>query len=172
MANDICRARSLHEVKKAPVCIKITMSRNSCNDSINNRLFSVRAYAMEEYKWESRWNTQLAPSARRTNFPVSFWASDTLKWRQFGCQVDSSRMRTSVRYLIGIATASRLVSMLNKAGLSTSFSYHMDLVSDHFVADHSHKMFDRAPLDSARCSVKLDKTKPHNFPARFPAIHL
>ncbi len=72
MANEVCRARSLQEVKKAPVCIVRTMSQNSCNDSINNLLFSARAYAMEEYIWESRLNTQSAHSARRANFPVSF----------------------------------------------------------------------------------------------------
>ena len=90
--------------KKAPVCIERTMSRNSCDDSINYLLFSARAYAMEEYKWESRWKIQLAPSARRANFPVSFWASDTLYQRLFGCQAELNKSRTSVRYLMGIAT--------------------------------------------------------------------
>ena len=72
MANEVCHARSLQEEKKALDCIARMMSRNSFDDSINNLLFSVRAYAMDEYKWESRLNTQSAPSARRANFPVSF----------------------------------------------------------------------------------------------------
>ncbi len=113
MANEVCHTRSLQEVKKAPVCIERMMSRNSCDDSINNLFFSARVYAMEEYKWESRWKTQLAPSARHANFPVSFWASDILKRQQFGYQVESSRAQTSLRYLIGIAIVSQFVSMMS-----------------------------------------------------------
>ncbi len=113
MANEVWRARSLQEVKKASVCIKRMIFQNSCNDSINYLLFSARAYAMEEYRWESIWKTQLAPSARRANFPVSFCASDTLNRRRLGCQVESRRLQTSFRYLRSIATVSRLVSMMS-----------------------------------------------------------
>ncbi len=88
MANEVWRARSLQEVKKAPVCIERMIFWNSFDDSINNRLFSARAYAMEEYRWDSRWKTQLAPSARCANFPVSFCASDTLNQRRLGCVCD------------------------------------------------------------------------------------
>jgi hypothetical protein len=120
--------------KKAPVCIDRTMSWNSCDDYINNLLFSVRTYVMEENKWESRWKTQLAPSARRANFPVSFWAWDTLKQRRFGCQAESSRVQTSVRYLIGIATVSQLVSMMSPRpiclGPITS-SFHLSIARGH-----------------------------------------
>ena len=101
MANEVCRARSLQEVKKAPVCIKRMMSQNYCNDSINNLLFSVRVYVMDEYKWESRWKTQLAPSARHANFPVSFWAFDTLNRRWFRCKAELGRSQTSVRLFKG-----------------------------------------------------------------------
>ncbi len=134
MANEVCRARSLQEVKKAPVRIERTMSRNSCNDSINNLLFSTRAYAMEEYKWESRRKTQLAPSARRANFLVSFWALDTLKQRRFGCQVESNRVQTSVRYLIGNATVSRLVSMMSPRPISLgsiTSSFYLSIARGH-----------------------------------------
>ena len=43
-----------------------------------------------------------------------------------------------------LTTAKELVkdkTTLNKAGLSTSFSCYMDPVSDHLIADHSHKLF-------------------------------
>jgi hypothetical protein len=63
------------------VCIARTMFRNCADDSVRSLLFLDNAYAIDEYKWESRWNTQLAPLARRPSFPVSFWASDTLKQR-------------------------------------------------------------------------------------------
>ena len=66
---------------KGIVRIARTMSLNSADDSVRSLLFSDNAYAIDEYKWESRWNTQLAPSARRASYPVSFWASDTLKQR-------------------------------------------------------------------------------------------
>ncbi len=134
MANEVCRVRSLQEVKKTPVCIQRTMSRNSCDDSINNLLFSASTYAMKEYKWKSRWKTQLAPSARRANFPVSFWALDTLNRRRFGCQAESSRSRTSVRYLMSIATVSRFVSMMSLRpiclGPITS-SFHWSIARGH-----------------------------------------
>ncbi len=71
------------------------MSLNSADDSVRSLLFMDNAYEIDEYKWESRWKTQLAPLARRANFPVSFWASDTLKRRWLGCQVELSRLRTS-----------------------------------------------------------------------------
>ncbi len=48
----------------------------------------------------------------RTNFPVSFWASDTLKQCQLGCQVEFSRLSTSLRYLCGMATVSLLILMI------------------------------------------------------------
>ncbi len=138
MANEVCRARSLREVKKNPVSIERRMSRSSCDDSINNLLFSARAYAMDEYKWESRWNTQLAPSARRANFPVSFWASDTLKRRRFGCQAESSRSQTYVRYLMGIATMSRFVLMMSPRpiclGPITS-SFHLSIARGHCLTE-------------------------------------
>jgi hypothetical protein len=54
------------------VCIARTMFRNSADDSVRSLLFSNNAYAIDEYKWESKWNTQLAPLARRASFPVSF----------------------------------------------------------------------------------------------------
>jgi hypothetical protein len=134
MANEVCCTRSLQEVKNAPVCIKRTMSRNSYNDFINNLLFFARVYAMEEYKWESRWKTQLAPSARSANFPVSVCASNNLKRRWLGCQAESSRARTSVRYVIGIATVSQLVSMMSPRpiclGPITS-SFHLSIAKGH-----------------------------------------
>ncbi len=61
------------------VWIARTMSQNSADDSVKILLFLENACAIEEYKWERRWNTQLAPLARRASFPVSFWASDTLR---------------------------------------------------------------------------------------------
>ena len=135
MANEVWRARSLQEVKKAPVCIERIIFLNSCDDSINKRLFSARANAMEEYRWDSRWKTQLAPSARRANFPVSFCASDTLNRRRLGCQVESRRSRTSFRYLRGIATVSRLVSMMSPRpiclGPITS-SVHLSIAKGHW----------------------------------------
>jgi hypothetical protein len=79
MAKDGCQARSLQGVMKALVRITRTMSKNSADDLVKSLLFLDNAYAIDKYKWESRWNTQLAPLARRASFPVSFWASDTLK---------------------------------------------------------------------------------------------
>ncbi len=46
-------------------------------------------------------------------FPVSFWASDTLKQCRLGRQVELSRSRTSWRYLAGIARVSLLVLMMS-----------------------------------------------------------
>jgi hypothetical protein len=112
MAKDVCQARSLQGVIKALVHIARTMSWNSADDSVKSLLFLDNAYAIDEYKWESRWKTQLAHLARHASFPVSFWASDTLKQRQLGCQVELSRSRTSWRYLAGIARVSLLVSMM------------------------------------------------------------
>ncbi len=81
MAMDVCRARSLQGVTKALIRIARTMSWNSADDLVRSLLFLDNAYAIDEYKCESRWNTQLAPLARRASFPVSFGASDTLKQR-------------------------------------------------------------------------------------------
>ncbi len=89
------------------------MSWNSADDSVKSLLFSDNAYAIDKYKWDSRWNTQLAPLARRASFPVSFWASYTLKQCWLGCQVELSRSRTSWRYLAGIVMVSLLVSMMS-----------------------------------------------------------
>jgi hypothetical protein len=96
MAKDVCQARSLQGVTKALVCIARMMSRNSADDSVRSLLLLDNAYAIDNYKWESRWKTQLAPSARCASFPVSFRASDILKRRQLGCQVELSRSRTSL----------------------------------------------------------------------------
>jgi hypothetical protein len=109
----VCRARSLQGVTKALVCIARTMSWNSADDSVRSLLFLDNAYAIDKYKWESRWKTQLAPSARSASFPVSFWASDTLKQHWLGCQVKLSRSRTSWRYLTGITVVSLLVSIMS-----------------------------------------------------------
>ncbi len=95
MVKDVCQARSLQEVTKALVRIARTMFWNSADDLVRSLLFLDNAYAIDEYKWESRWNTQLAPLVRHASFPVSFWASDTLKQCQLGCQVELSRSRTS-----------------------------------------------------------------------------
>jgi hypothetical protein len=77
---------------------------------------------------------QLAPSVRRASFPVSFWASETLKQRQLGCQVELSRLRTSWRYLAGMAMVSLLVSMMSPNmvcfGLITS-SNHLSMARGH-----------------------------------------
>ncbi len=97
MAKDVCRARSLQGVAKALVCTARTMSLNYADDSVRSLLYLDNAYAIDEYKWESRWNTQLAPSVRGPSFPVSFWASDTLKQHQLGCQVELSSSRISWR---------------------------------------------------------------------------
>jgi hypothetical protein len=72
MAKDVCWARSLQGVNKAPVCIARKMSQNSTDDSVRSLLFSDNAYAIDKYKWESRWNTQLAPLVRCASFLVSF----------------------------------------------------------------------------------------------------
>ena len=142
MANEVCHARSLQEVKEALVCIRRRMLQNSSNDSINNFLFSARVYAINEYKLDSRWNTQLSPSAsaRHANLPMSFWDSDTLKQRRFGCKMESSRSQTSVRYLIGIAMVSRLVSMISPKpvylGPITS-SFHLSIARGHCQTDSS-----------------------------------
>ncbi len=88
-------------------------SWNSADDSVKSLLFSDNAYAIDEYKWESRWKTQLVPLARRAPFPVRFWASDTLKQRCLGCQVELSRSRTLWRYLAGITMVSLLVLMMS-----------------------------------------------------------
>jgi hypothetical protein len=64
---------------KVLVCIARTMSWNYEDDSVKSLLFLDNEYAIDKYKWESRWNTQLNPSASCAIFPVSFWASDTLK---------------------------------------------------------------------------------------------
>ncbi len=134
MANDVCRARSLHGVMNVPEIAKI-ISRNSCKVSDRRRLFSDKAYAIEEYKWESRWKTQLVPSVSRASLPVSFWASDTLKQRRCGCQVESSRFNTSVRYLIGINTVSQMVSIIEPRtvcrGLMT-YSLHLSIAKGHW----------------------------------------
>jgi hypothetical protein len=45
------------------------MSQNSADDSVRSLLFSDKIYAIDKYKWESRWKTQLAPLARRLVFP-------------------------------------------------------------------------------------------------------
>jgi hypothetical protein len=95
MAKDVCQARSLQGVTNALVCIARTMFWNSADDLVRSLLFLDNAYAIDEYKWESKWNTQLAPLARHASFPVSFWASDTLKQRQLGCQVELSSLKTS-----------------------------------------------------------------------------
>jgi hypothetical protein len=95
MAKDVRQARSLQGVTNALVHIARTMSCNSADDLVRSLLFLDNAYAIDEYKLESRWNTQLAPLARLASFPVSFWASDTLKQRQSGCQVEFSSSRTS-----------------------------------------------------------------------------
>ncbi len=113
MAKEVCRARSLQGVMKAPVCITRMMLQNSADYSVRRLLFLDNSYAIEEYKWKSRWNTQLAPLARRASFPVSFWDSDTFKRRWLGCQVELSSLRTSWRYLAGMATVSLLVSMMS-----------------------------------------------------------
>ncbi len=89
----MCRVRSLQGVTNALVCIARTMFWNSADDSVRSLLFLDNAYAIDEYKWENRWNTQLAPLARCASFPVSFWASDSLKQRQLGCQVELSSSR-------------------------------------------------------------------------------
>ncbi len=65
MAKDVCRARSLQGVTNALVCIARMMFRTSPDDLVRSLLFSDNAYAIDEYKWESKWNTQLAPLARR-----------------------------------------------------------------------------------------------------------
>jgi hypothetical protein len=79
MVLEACRARSLQGVTKALVCIARTTSQNSADDSVRSLLFSDNAYAIYKYKCKGRWITQLAPLVRRASFPVSFWASDTLK---------------------------------------------------------------------------------------------
>ncbi len=61
------RARSLQGVMKALVGIARTMSQNSADDLVRSLLSLDNAYAIDECKWESRWNTQLAPLARRAS---------------------------------------------------------------------------------------------------------
>jgi hypothetical protein len=113
MGKEVCQARSLQGETKALVRIARTMSRNSAEDSVRSLLFSDNAYALDKYKFESRWSTQLTPLARCASFPVSFWASETLKQCQLGCQVELSRLRTFLRYLAGMATVSLLVFMIS-----------------------------------------------------------
>ena len=97
---------------KAPVFSPMIISRNSQDDSSRRALLSDNAYAMDEYKWDSRWKTQFAPSARRANFLVSFCASDTLKQRRFECHVVSSNFNTSWRYFSGMETIILSVSIM------------------------------------------------------------
>jgi hypothetical protein len=117
-----------------------TMSLNSANDSVSSLLFLDNAYAIDEYKWESRWKTHLAPFARCASFPMSFWASDTLKQHRLGCQVELSRSRTSWRYLAGIATVSLLVLMMSPNmvcfGPITS-SIHLSMARGHCLTTTS-----------------------------------
>jgi hypothetical protein len=54
LPQEVFYARSLQGVMKALVCIAKTMSRNSADDSVRSLLFSDNAYAINEYKWESK----------------------------------------------------------------------------------------------------------------------
>ncbi len=134
MAKEVCRVRSLQGVTKALVRIARIMLQNSADDSVGSLLFLDNSYAIDKYKWESRWNTQLAPLARCASFPVHFWASDTLKQRQIGCQVELSRLRTSWRHLDGMAMVSLLVLMMSPNmvcfGRITS-SNHLSMARGH-----------------------------------------
>jgi hypothetical protein len=58
MTKDVSLARSLQGVTKALVHIARTMSWNSVDDSVKSLLFLDNAYAIDKYKWESRWKTQ------------------------------------------------------------------------------------------------------------------
>ncbi len=98
--------------------------------------FLESACTIEEYKWESKWNIKFAPSARRANFPVSFWVWDTLKQRLFGCQVEFNKFSTSLRYLHGIETVSLLVLMTRPSmvcfGPITN-SDQLSIAREHFL---------------------------------------
>ncbi len=146
MAKDVCQARSLQGTTKALVRIARTMSWNSTDDSVKSLLLSVNAYAIDEYKWKSRWKTQLAPLVRCASFPVSFWAYDTLKQCQLGCQVELSRLRTSWRHLAGIATVSLLVSMivptwsaLDQSPVLTTYPWQEDMPDRDIRFPHNHE---------------------------------
>jgi hypothetical protein len=134
LQKDVCWVRSLQGVTKALVHIARTMSLNSADASVRSLLFLNNAHANDKYKWESRWKTQLAPLARCARFPVSFWASDTLKQRRLGCQIELSRLKTSWRYLAGIPTVSLLVSIMSPNmvcfGPITS-SIHLSMARGH-----------------------------------------
>ena len=80
MAKLVCQTRSTYGVMKAPVLSLMTMSLNSWDDLSRRALFSDNVCPIDKYKWDNKWMTQFTPSARRANFPVSFCASDTLKW--------------------------------------------------------------------------------------------
>jgi hypothetical protein len=50
MAKEVCQARSLQGVTKAPVDIARTMLQNSLDDSDRSLLFLDKAYAIDKYK--------------------------------------------------------------------------------------------------------------------------
>ena len=74
MTKLVCRMRSAHGIINAPVFNLRTMCLNSRDDLSRTALLSDNACAIDEYKWDSKWKTQFAPSARWAIFPMSFCA--------------------------------------------------------------------------------------------------
>ncbi len=95
IAKLMCFTWSFTKQGKEPVLRERQILRNSGDGSASRCLFSDKANAIDAYKCVSKWNTQLAPSARWLNFPVSFCAFPTVKRRRCECHVVLSRSRTS-----------------------------------------------------------------------------
>ena len=78
-----------------PICKDSIMFQNYCDGSKSRALLPVRAFAISTYICINKWCTQVALSTRWPSYPVSIWASFTIKDFWLTCQVVSSCKHTS-----------------------------------------------------------------------------